>query len=225
MAEAEQPTIPIPVLTEASTNEARSIFSPEERGAIRASLLGVSRQRGVELSEADLQDRAENALLAHEEFARQVATRKVRSWTEQRKKMLSLKAHILATYPANIPSEFLAALELVTEQVETCGVLIDANSHGRNSFRSTVCWHIMDVWVRAGGKLSAKVTAKQGSCGPLIEHLELMHRILKMPVPARITLRKYVSEERRGRERLLEWLRLHPRPGRVGKAGLWFWAI
>lgn len=218
MAEAEQPTIPIPVLTEASTNEARSIFSPEERGAIRASLRGVARQRGVELSEADLRDRVETAILAYEKLAGWAAMRKTHGipLTKQREQKVRLKADMLAAFPTNTPDAVLKALDVVEVHIATYGVLIEANSHGRNSFRSIVCGYVMHVWTNAGGKLSAKVTAEQGSCGPLIEHLELMLGIFKVPVPARITLRKYVSDERRGREKMIEWLRLNPRPRASG---------
>jgi hypothetical protein len=214
MGKAKQTPTPILIPAEVSANEASSHFSPEERSAIRASLRGVARQRGVELSEADLRDRVETAILAYEKLAGWLAMRKARGTplTKQREQMVRLKANMLAAFPTNTPDAVLKALDVVEVHITTYGVLIEANSHGRNSFRSLVCGYVMHVWTNAGGKLSAKVTAEHGSGGPLIEHLELMLRLFKAPVPQRITLRKYVSSERLGRERLLEWLRLNPRP-------------
>ena len=168
----------------------RSHFTPEERNAIRESLLGIARQRGVNLSEVELHDRVENALLAYEDLAGQMAMgnarwetrQKVRSWAERRHELEGLKAYIQNTFHSNIPNEVLAMLKMLEAHIESIQTMIDENSHRKDTFRYIVCGEIMNVWVDAGGKLSASSTEEQGSYGPLIEHLELMFNLFKVPI-------------------------------------------
>jgi hypothetical protein len=187
-------------------------FPLEVTHTIRGAFAGVTRQRGYEVSEAELLERIELALPACEEFARCLAMRSPYSvtLTGRRDQWLRIKkrlgeavedaaetGHVQHYRGVLFEYERAAAFVVGYEQ------LIEGNRHGEYPLAKLVCWHVMHIWRDImGGRLSTSYSEEKGPHGPLIECMETM---LGVYLPdddciQRSTLRSYVDEERKNRE-------------------------